>query len=156
MKHVFTLAALALGLAATSAAAEDPTWRNAIGPMIQEKCAECHGPATPTYQEWRLLPDEQRAKVGPRMDNYTYFMAYVIWPATGAQQRRLDDGTNRSNGEPGNMYRYLGANDEERAANLALLKAWMGEDAWHLNRWGERDGTPGVTKEQLEAIKAPY
>jgi hypothetical protein len=102
-----------------------------------------------------LLDDAKRKKEGPRMDTYTTYMNYVVWPATGAMMRRLDDGAN-GGGKPGNMYKYLGDNDAERAANLKTIKAWLGEGAWNLNRFKERQGVPGVTKEQLEKVKARY
>jgi hypothetical protein len=89
------------------------------------------------------------------MDTYTTFMNYVVWPATGAMQRRLDDGAN-AGGKPGNMYKYLGETDAERAKNLATIKAWLGEGAWNLNRFKARESVPGITKEQLEKVKAPY
>ncbi len=137
----------------SSATAEELTWRNDIEPMIAANCVVCHGADKPTYREWRLLSDEERARVGPRMDTYDHFMSYVIWPATGAMQRRLDDGTNRG-GEPGNMFVYLGKTDEERAENLKMLSDWLG--AWNLNRWTARDDVPGISKEQLEAISAKF
>lgn len=137
----------------SSATAEELTWRNDIAPMIAANCGACHGADRPTYREWRLLSDEDRARVGSRMDTYDHFMSYVIWPATGAMQRRLDDGTNRG-GEPGNMYVFLGSTDEERAENLEMLRDWLG--AWNLNRWTDRGDVPGITKEQLEAISAEF
>jgi hypothetical protein len=54
------------------------------------------------------------------------------------------------------MYKYLGDDDAERAKNLATIKAWLGEGAWNLNRFKERQGVPGITKEQLEKVKAKY
>jgi hypothetical protein len=54
------------------------------------------------------------------------------------------------------MYKYLGENDAERQKNLQALKTWLGEGAWNLNRFKARENVPGVTKEQLEAIKAKY
>ncbi len=75
-------------------------------------------------------------------------MSYVVWPATGAMMRRLD------NVKPGNTYEYLGDNEAERAANLTIIKEWLGEGAWNLNRWKVRGDVPGITKEQLESIKA--
>jgi hypothetical protein len=137
----------------SSTTAEELTWRNDIEPMIAANCGSCHGPDEPTYREWRLLSEEERTMVGPRMDTYEHFMSFVLWPATGAMQRRLDDGTNRG-GEPGNMHGYLGETDEERADNLEMLKEWLG--AWNLNRWEARDDVPGISKEQLEAISAKY
>jgi hypothetical protein len=90
------------------------------------------------------------------MDNYVDFMRHVVWPATGSIMRRLDDGKN-AGGKPGNMYAYLGANDDERARSLAAFKAWLGGDAaWNLNRWEARGNVPAITKEQLDRVKAMY
>jgi hypothetical protein len=46
--------------------------------------------------------------------------------------RRLDDGANTQDGKPGNRYTYLGKDDAQRAANLALFKYWIGR--WNLKR----------------------
>jgi hypothetical protein len=54
------------------------------------------------------------------------------------------------------MYKYLGETDAERKANLMMLKAWVGEGAWNLNRWAARGDVPGITKEQLDKIKVKY
>ena len=150
--------ALALAILAgfaMSAAAQELTWRKDIAPIIKKGCAECHGADAPEYGEWMLLDDAKRKKDGPRMDTYTTFMNYVVWPATGAMMRRLDDGAN-TGGKKGNMYKYLGDDDAERAKNLATIKAWLGEGAWNLNRFKARENVPGVTKEQLEKVKAKY
>ena len=146
--------ALLAGFAA-SAAAQDLTWRKDVAPIVKKRCAGCHGPKAPDYGEWMLLDDAKRKKVAPRLDAYPNFMNHVVWPATGSVMRRLDDGSS-TGGKPGNMHKYLGGDDAERAKNLATIKAWLGEGAWNLNRFGERDGVPGVTKEQLEKIKAKY
>lgn len=146
------LALSAAALFATAAHASPPTWTKDIKPVIDAQCGACHGAKAPTYWEWRKLPKEEQAKVGPRMDTYGDFMNYVIWPATGAMQRRLDAGA--PGGKPGNMHVYLGASDAERAKNLKLIQEWLG--AWNLNRWEARGDTPAVSKQQLEAIKAPY
>lgn len=140
-------------LCITSAAwAEELTWRTDIKPIIDARCAGCHGDGAPEYSDWMLL--ENRKEVAPRMDSYPYFMSYVAWPATGAMMRRLDDGTTAQ--KVGNMYQYLGDNDQQRAQNLKTIKTWLGDGAWNLNRWKEREGVPGITKAQLEAIKAKY
>ena len=154
MIRTSTVAAL-LGAFALSAGAQELTWRKDIAPIVKKGCAECHGADAPEYGDWMLLDDAKRKKEGPRMDTYTTFMNYVVWPATGALQRRLDDGAN-AGGKPGNMYKHLGETDEERAKNLATIKAWLGEGAWNLNRFKARGDVPGVTKEQLEKIKAKY
>jgi len=147
-----TLVFVAALAAAGAAQASELSWTKDIKPVIDAQCVACHGANAPTYWEWRKLPKDEQAKVGPKMDTYGDFMNYVVWPATGAMQRRLDAG--QPGGKPGNMYVYLGADDAQRAHNLKLIKDWMG--AWNLNRWGKRGDTPGVSKEQLEAIKAKY
>jgi hypothetical protein len=102
-----------------------------------------------------LLGDEKRKTVAPRLDTYPTFMSHVIWPGTGAMMRRLDDGK-AAGGKPGNMYQYLGANDDERAKNLKIVKDWLGAGAWNLNRWNARGDVPGITKDQLDKVKAKY
>jgi hypothetical protein len=62
--------------------------------------------------------------------------------------RRLNDGKNRKDGKPGNMYVFLGDTEEERQRNLELFKKWVGY--WTLKRWHE------ITKEELDQIKVPY
>ena len=140
---------------ATSVHANDLTWRKDVGPMIATRCGTCHGAGAPEYSDWSLLPEDKRRTVGPRMDSYPHFMSYVVWPATGAMQRRLDDGK-AAGGKPGNMYQFLGSSDEERAKNLKLIKDWLGDGAWNLNRFKARGDVPGITKEQLEKITAKY
>ena len=70
--------------------------------------------------------------------------------------RRLDDGSGSADKKPGNMYKYLGETDAERAANLNLVKAWLGEGGWNLNRFQKRGEVPGVSKEQMEKLKLKY
>ena len=147
--------AVSLCLPAPSTAAAEPAWRSDIAPVVATKCASCHGAGAPEYNDWRQLDDAMRKTVGPRMDTYPHFMSYVVWPATGAMMRRLDDGSS-TGGTTGNMYQNLGATDEERAKNLATIKAWLGEGAWNLNRFKAKGDIPGITKEQLEKIKAKY
>ena len=136
--------------------AQDLSWRKDIEPLVKAKCAACHGASTPICEEWNLDRKNCESKnIGPRMDNYVDFMRHVLWPATGSMMRRLDDGTN-AGGKPGNMHAFLGANDDERARNLATMKSWLGDGAWNLNRWETRGSVPGVAKEQLDRIKAKY
>jgi hypothetical protein len=54
------------------------------------------------------------------------------------------------------MHEYLGSTDAERAANLKLVKAWVGDGAWNLNRWNKRGDVPAISKEQLDKIKVKY
>ena len=138
-----------------SANANEFSWRKDIQPIIAAKCAGCHGPKQPEFAEW-MVQREQNKNLSPRMDTYAHFMNYVVWPATGAMMRRLDDGKGSSGGKPGNMYIFPGADDAERAANLRKIKTWLGEGAWNLKRWEKRGETPGITKDQLDRIKARY
>jgi single heme cytochrome PccH len=140
---------------AASAGAQDLSWRSDIQPLIAAKCGGCHGAKQPEFGDW-MVQREKNKSLAPRMDTYAHFMNYVIWPATGAMMRRLDDGTGSTSGKPGNMYQFLGADDAERAGNLRKIKNWLGEGAWNLNRWSKQGDTPGITKEQLDRIKARY
>ena len=148
-----------LGLLAcigVSADAQELTWRKDIQPLVAAKCGACHGANQPEFAEWnvRRVTDKNLA---PRLDTYPFFMNHVVWPETGAIMRRLDDGKGAgAGGKPGNMYSFLGADDAERARNLQLLKTWLGEGAWNLNRWEKRGDTPAISKEQLGNIKARY
>jgi len=151
------LTSVALSGLATPAASQELTWRKDIEPIVAKQCAACHGASAPSYEDWNLDREKwEKQSVGPRMDTYTYFMRHVIWPATGAVMRRLDDGKN-AGGKPGNMYEFLGATDEERAKALKLIKDWLGgEEAWFLNRWAVRGNVPAATKAQLDKVKAKY
>jgi hypothetical protein len=149
-----TVLAVALSGVAMPAGAQEVTWRKDIQPIVAAKCGACHGPNQPEFAEW-MVQREKNKNLAPRMDTYAHFMNYVVWPATGAMMRRLDDGK-AAGGKPGNMYMFLGSDDKERAANLAKIKAWLGEGAWNLNRWEARGKVPGITKEQLDKVKAPY
>jgi mono/diheme cytochrome c family protein len=142
---------------AVAADAQDTTWRKDIQPIVQAQCGACHGPEAPVYEDWEHDRDKwTKQNVGPRMDTYAYFMRHVVWPATGSLMRRLDDGKAGPGGKPGNMYDFLGGTDQERAKNLQTIKTWLGEGAWNLNRWQARGNVPGITKEQLDKIKAKY
>jgi hypothetical protein len=140
---------------AASASAEDLTWQKDIQPIIAAKCAGCHGPNQPGFADWNVQRVKNKS-LAPQLVTYAYFMNHVVWPETGAVMRRLDDGKGAGGGKPGNMYAFLGADDTERAKNLQTIKTWLGEGAWNLNRWKKRGDTPGITKEQLEKIKAKY
>ena len=101
----------------------------------------------------------KKAKVGPRLDSYEHLLQLVNGMSTGAFMRRLDDGTSPyAGGKPGNMYKYLCEKDNtaECAANLAVLKAWVGEGGWNLNRMAARGDVPALTKEQMDKLKLKY
>ncbi len=151
-------ATLALLLGGSMASAQEVSYRGVIAPLWQSKCIACHGANSPERADF-LLDEKGFAdkSQGPRMDTYERFIAFIAWPDTGALMRRLDDGTSQyAGGKPGNMYLYLGATDAERAANLKLVKAWLGDGAWNLNRWSQRGDVPAASKEQLDKIKVKY
>jgi len=151
---VLLAAVMAMFCLSVPASAAETAWRSDIVPIVAP-CLACHGASAPEYSDWMQLDSAKRKTVGPRMDTYSHFMSYVVWPATGAMMRRLDDGSATS-GKPGNMYQYLGATEEERAKNLKTIKDWLGEGAWNLNRFKAKGDVPGISKEQLEKIKAKY
>ena len=138
-----------LALTSSLAIAAEVTWSQNIKPLFDARCVGCHGADAPEYAVFKLDKDTWKAKsIGPRMDTYSHLIFYTGWPDTGALMRRLDDGTNGKDGKAGNMYQYLGDNDAERKANLALFKAWVGN--WTGKRFD------ALTKEDLAAIKVPY
>jgi len=129
------LCALLLGSAAS---AGDVTYRKDIRPLWEQKCMACHGEGSPYLAEFDENKDRYKElNRGPRMDTYANLVAFVGWPDSGALMRRLDDGSNTRDGEPGNMYRNLGDDEVERQKNLALFKAWVGEKGWVLKRFDE-------------------
>ncbi len=146
---LFLFLALGLTLAPVAAAQEEVTYTQHIRPLLNARCAACHGAESPEFAEFDMAKDQWKAKMkGPRMDTYTYLVYFVGWPDTGALMRRLDDGKSASDGKPGNMYTFLGASDEERQKNFILIKAWVGN--WTLKRWKD------VTKEDLVGLKLKY
>lgn len=156
MVKAFVPSVVALALA-SSAWASDVTYRKDIRPLWESKCAACHGAASPYLGDFLENKDKYtKQSKGPRMDTYADMIFYVGWPDTGAIMRRLDDGKNIKGGKPGNMYQYLGATDEERQKNLAVFKAWVGEEAWTHKRWDAKGDMPGVTKEELSKMKVKY
>jgi hypothetical protein len=150
--------AACFAVAATAAFAQDATYRKDIKPIVDAKCGACHGAAAPTLAEFQLDQKKYTAAMkGPRIDTYADLVMLIGWPDTGAIMRRLDDGSNAlAGGKPGNMYQYLGTDDEERQKNLQVFKAWVGPDAWVLNRFKARGSVPAISKEQLEKIRVAY
>ncbi|HUG66987.1 MAG TPA: hypothetical protein VMM76_04500 [Pirellulaceae bacterium] len=137
--------------------AEDITYRKHIRPLWENRCAECHGSDAPYYGDFseekdRFIADD----IGPRMDSYAALIFFIGWPDTGAMMRRLDDGQATADRKPGNMYEHLGDDEAQRQQNLKLFKAWVGEDAWNLNRWNARGDVPAITKEELNKLKLKY
>ena len=156
MKPVIASLAAAAAFCA-SASAADVTYRNDIRELVKARCGECHGAQSPSLADFQL--DQEKYKkdtTGPRIDSYGDLIALAGWPDAGALMRRLDDGANTPDKKAGNMYQYLGETDAERRANLAKVKAWVGEDAWNLNRWKKRGEVPAITKDQLDKLKLKY
>jgi len=163
LKLLATVAVAAITLPAMAA---DVTYRKDVAPMLKKYCAECHAEAagSPSMAEFKL--DEERyikkEKVGPRSDTYEHLLQLVNGMSTGAFMRRLDDGTSPySGGKPGNMYKYLCEkentnNNADCAANLKILKEWVGEGGWNLNRMAARGDVPALTKEQMDKLKLKY
>lgn len=156
MRHPLLTLCACLGFA-ISAQAEDTTYRKHVAPLLKAQCFECHDGNAPSLAQFKT--DEEgykKQKVGPKLDTYMDVTALIVWPDTGAFMRRLDDGSNSPDKKPGNMYKYLGETDAERQSNLTILKAWLGEQAWNLNRWQKRGDVAAITKEQLDQLKLKY
>ena len=123
---------------------EGLTYRKAIQPLWEQKCKMCHGASSPGLAEFNENKSKYKAlNKGPRMDSYPALTHFVGWPDTGAMMRRLDDGKHTKDGKPGNMYLYLGANEEERQNNLSVFKGWVSEAGWILKKF------PDLTREDL-------
>jgi PccH Cytochrome c len=158
MKRVSITVAVFLVTAMTlSAAAEDVTYRKDIRPLFQKQCSSCHGADAPYLGDFKENKPKFVAKdIGPRMDTYADLIFFIGWPDTGAIMRRLDDGKSTKDGKPGNMFEYLGDDDQQRQKNLSVFKGWVGEDAWMLKRWKVRGDVPAATKEEISRMKLKY
>lgn len=148
MKKV--LAALTLTvLAATTAQADEVTWSGTIKNVFAKQCSSCHGSDAPEYAAFKKDKDAWLKKgVGMRMETYSHLVSFVGWPHSGALMRRLDDGKGSKEGKAGNMYQHLGADEQERQANLALFKQWVGN--WNLKRWAD------ISKDELNSVKVKH
>ncbi len=128
-------------------AAETVTYEKDIKGIVANRCLVCHGPQSPTMEEFKKDEEGYKKKMkGPRYDSYKSLIVVVKGSDAGALMRRLDDGKNTKDGKPGNMYTYLGSTDAERSANLETFKKWVG--SWTLKKKKE------LSKKELEAIKA--
>lgn len=140
-----------VAVATAAASAEEITYRKHIRPLWVDRCERCHGDGSPYLGQFE--EDKKRYELddkGPRMDTYADLVFFAAWPDTGALMRRLDDGKSTASGEPGNMYKQLGRNEEERQANLRLFKSWVGNDAWTMKR------PKDITKDELLKFKLAY
>ncbi|CAH2030638.1 cytochrome C [Trichlorobacter ammonificans] len=150
MKAVTALAAVALfTLLSGLAQAQEVTWSKDIKAIFDKNCLACHDANMPEYARFKKEKDVWMKKgMAMRMDTYSHLVSFVGWPNAGALMRRLDDGSGSKDGKPGNMYAYLGANEEERQKNLQIFKNWVGN--WNLKRW------PDLTKEEVSGLKVKY
>ncbi len=133
--------------AALAAGKDGATYDKDVKKIISERCLLCHGSDAPTMEAYKK--DEEgfkKAMKGPRMDTYANLMVMVNGSDTGALMRRLDDGKSNKEGKPGNMYKNLGGTEQERSANLTVIKDWVG--GWTLKR--KKD----ISADELKAIKA--
>jgi mono/diheme cytochrome c family protein len=133
--------------AVNAAGKADVTYDNGVKKIISENCLSCHGSDAPNMEAFKKDQEGfKKAMKGPRADTYANLMVMVNGSDTGALMRRLDDGKSVKDGKPGNMYSYLGGAETERAANLKVIKDWVG--GWTLKRAKE------ITQDELKAIKA--
>jgi len=133
--------------AAIAAGEGEVTYDKDVKKIISWHCLSCHGSDAPTMEAFKKDQDGfKKAGKGPRTDTYANLMVMVNGSDTGALMRRLDDGKGTKDGKPGNMYNYLGKTESERAANLEVIKDWIG--GWTLKRKTD------ITQDELRAIKA--
>ena len=148
-RSVFTLCILALMATMVYAGSHGGvTYQNDIRPLMERQCFGCHGDHAPSLDEF----DEDKQKYedlsqGPRMTTYEEVTIFVNGDDAGALMRRLDDGSNTADGNPGNMNIYLGETDEARKENLSLFRQWVGH--WTLKRSGD------LTEEDMEKFNIP-
>jgi len=148
MGRILIAAFVVMVIAVPVFAGEAVTYEKDIKGIIAKRCVFCHGPKSPTMEEFDKDQEGYKKKMkGPKLDTYGDLMVLVKGADAGALMRRLDDGKNTKDGKPGNMYTRLGSTDAERAANLEIFKKWVGN--WTLKRSKE------LSKEEREAIKAP-
>ena len=147
MKKLFLVVPLVIFLVPTMAKAQ-VTYQKDVRPVFEARCSRCHGPGSPSVDEFKKEREMYKKKIkGPRMDSYTLLLEFVKGKDAGAIMRRLDDGKNKEDKKPGNMYFYLGKDDEERKKNLKIFKGWVG--LWSLKRRSE------LSEEELKKITAP-
>jgi hypothetical protein len=124
------------------------TYQKEIRPLFDSKCSMCHGPTSPLVDDFKKEKEKYtKENTGPRMDSYPLLLEFVKGKDAGAIMRRLDDGQNKGDKKPGNMYTYLGKDEEERQKNLKGFKDWVG--SWNLKRKAE------LTEEELSKVTAP-
>jgi len=142
---VIALAALCGG-SAWAGSHGQVSYNDNIKPLMEQKCFACHGESSPSIEEFDADKKKYTSMMkGPRMTSYQDLVTFVNGDDAGAIMRRLDDGKYTPNGDPGNMYIYLGGSADERAKNLDLFKRWVGH--WTLKRQAD------LTAEDLKLFK---
>lgn len=89
------------------------TYEDDIVPIFADHCLKCHGQGSSFS-----------------LTSYEEVLVFVNGEKAGALMRSLDNGENTQDGQPGNMYKYLGGTDAERKDNLQVIKEWVGH--WTL------------------------
>jgi len=124
------------------------TYQKDIRPLFDSKCSICHGPNSPLVDDFKKEKEKYtKENKGPRMDSYPLLLEFVKGKDAGAIMRRLDDGQSKGDKKPGNMYPFLGKDEEERQKNLKAFKSWIG--SWNLKRKAE------LTDDELGKVTAP-
>lgn len=124
------------------------TYQKEIRSLMEAKCSKCHGPQAPLIDEFKKDKEKfTKENIGPRMDSYALLLEFVKGKDAGAMMRRLDDGKSKEDKKPGNMYVFLGKDEEERQKNLKTFKDWVG--SWNLKRRVD------LTEEESKKITAP-
>lgn len=122
------------------------TYEREVKEIIAGNCLACHGNDSPTMTEFNEEPEKYKEMMkGPRLSDYENLLVVVNGSEAGALMRRLDNGENKDDGEPGNMYEHLGETEEKREENLSVIKEWVGH--WTLKRENE------FTDEDYEKFK---
>ncbi len=127
---------------------KEVTYKDDIRPLMESQCFMCHGDDAPSLEEFDADKEKyENRNIGPRMTTYEEVKVFVTGDDAGAIMRRLDDGSNTADGNPGNMYEYLGRTDEDRQQSLSVFKEWVGY--WTLKRSDE------LTDEDIEKFSIP-
>ncbi len=127
---------------------KEVTYQDDIRPLIESQCFMCHGDHAPSLDEFDAEQEKyENRNIGPRMATYEEVKVFVTGDDAGAIMRSLDDGSNTADGNPGNMYEYLGRTDEARQKNLSVFKEWVGH--WTLKRSDE------LTDEDIKKFSIP-
>src|SRR4030065_593139 len=122
MGRILIAAFVVMVIAVPVFAGEAVTYEKDIKGIIDKRCVFCHGPKSPTMEEFDKDQEGYKKKMkGPKLDTYGDLMVLVKGADAGALMRRLDDGKKPKEGKPGNMYARVGSTDAERGANLEIF-----------------------------------